>query len=115
MVARAVNDDRDSPVSTVNRGREIVYRESDPSVIGTPDQAYLNEYAKQLLKSLSSLEHTVTYKHGYCPVQVGDCVLLNYERSGLKNVKARVISQSITCETGCPVEETAVYTSNLWG
>ena len=114
IVARAVNDDKNSPISTVNRGREIVYRDSDPSVIGTPDQAYLNEYAKQLLSSLSSLEHTITYKHGYCPVQVGDCVLLNYERSGLRNVKAKVISQSISCETGCPVEETAVYNTNLW-
>ena len=115
LVARAVNDDRSSPVSTVNRGREIIYRESDPSVIGTPDQAYLNEYAKQLLRNLSSLEHTITYKHGYCPVRVGDCVTLNYERSGLTNIKARVIAQTITCETGCPVEETAVYTTKLWG
>ena len=111
LVARAVNDDRSSPVSTVSRGREIVYRESNPSVIGTPDQAYLNEYAKQLLRNLSSLEHTVTYKHGYCPVQVGDCITLNYGRSGLSDIKARVISQTITCETGCPVEETAVYTT----
>lgn len=114
LVARAVNDDPDSPVSTVNRGREVVKRESNPSIIGTPDQAYLNAYAEQLLRNLSCLEHTITYKHGYCPVQVGDCVLLNYERSGYANIKAKVVSQSITCETGCPVEETAVYTTKLW-
>ena len=40
--------------------------------------------------------------------------MLNYQRAGLKYVKAKVISQSISCETGCPVEETAIYTTKLW-
>lgn len=114
LVAKAVNDSKDSPVSTVNRGREIIKRVSNPSIIGTPDQEYVDAYAEQLLRNLSSLEHTITYKHGYCPVQVGDCVLLNYEKSGLTNIKAKIVSQSITCETGCPVEETAVYATELW-
>lgn len=114
MFSRVVNDDKNSPVSTVNRGREVTHRVSDPSFPGMPDQEYIDQYATNLLRSLSSLEHTVTYKHGYCPVRVGDCVLLNYERAGIENVKAKVISQSISCETGCPVEETAVYTTKLW-
>lgn len=113
--SRIVNDDPNSPISTVNRGREVVYRESNPSFSGIPDQDVLDEYAKQLLRNLSSLEHTVTYKHGYCPVKVGQCVTLNYKRAGLNNIKAKVVSQSIRCETGCPVEETAVYTTKLWG
>lgn len=112
--ARVVNNDKDSPISTVNRGREVVYRESNPGVTGSVDQAYIENYATQLLRNLSCLEHTVTYTHGYCPVRVGDCVRLNYERAGLKNVKAKVISQSIKCKTGCSVEETAVYTDKLW-
>lgn len=114
LFSRVVNDDVNSPISTVNRGREIVYRDSNPSITGNPTQEYLDQYATQLLRDLSCLEHTITYKHGYCPVRIGDCVLLNYERAGLKNVKAKVISQSIKCETGCPVEETAVYTTKLW-
>lgn len=114
LYSRVVNKDENSPVSTVNRGREVVYRDTNPSVGGEPTQEYLDEYAKQLLRNLSCLEHTVTYKHGYCPVRIGDCVLLNYKRAGLNNVKAKVISQSIDCVTGCPVEETAVYTTNLW-
>ena len=113
--SRIVNDDPNSPVSTVNRGWEKLYRDTNPSFSGVPSQRDLDEYAKQLLRSLSSLEHTITYKHGYCPVRIGDCVLLNHKRFGLVNVKAKVISQSIKCETGCPVEETAVYTTNLWG
>lgn len=113
--SRIVNDDPNSPVSTVNRGREVLYRDSNPSFSGIPTQRDLDEYAKQLLRNLSSLEHTITYTHGYCPVRVGDCVLLNHSRVGLINVKAKVISQSIKCKDGCPVEETAVYTTKLWG
>lgn len=113
--ARVVNKDKNSPISTVNRGREVLYRDTNPNFSGVPTDEQLKTYAKQLLRNLSSLEHKITYKHGYCPVKVGDCVLLNYERAGIENVKAKVISQSISCETGCPVEETAVYTTSLWG
>lgn len=114
LFSRIVNDDESSPISTVNRGREIVYRETSPNISGNPTQEYIDEYATQLLRSLSCLEHKITYTHGYCPVRVGDCVMLNYERAGLRNIKAKVTSQSIKCETGCPVEETAVYTTKLW-
>ena len=114
LFSRVVNDDPNSPISTVNRGREIVHRDSNPSVSGTPDQAYIDNYATQLLRSLSCLEHTITYSHGYCPVRVGDCVILNYKSSGIVNIKAKVTSQSIKCKTGCSVEETAVYTTKLW-
>jgi hypothetical protein len=113
--ARVVNDDPNSPISTVNRGREIIYRETDPSLIGDPTENQIQEYANQLLRDLSSLEYTVTYSHGYCPVRIGDCVRLNYTRAGLTDVKARVISQDIKCVPGCPVTETAVFTTKLWG
>lgn len=110
-----VNADPNSPISTVNRGRKIVYRETDPNLIGDPTEDRIKEYAKQLLRDLSTIEYTVTYTHGYCPVRVGDCVRLNYAKAGLKNVKAKVISQSIKCEPGCPVTEKAVFTQKLWG
>ena len=113
--SRIVNDDPNSPVSTVNRGWEKLYRETNPNFSGVPSQRDLDAYAKQILRNRSNLEHTITYTHGYCPVRIGDCVLLNNKRMGLINVKAKVISQSIQCETGCQVEETAVYTTNLWG
>lgn len=112
--SRIVNDDPNSPVSTVNRGREVVHRDSSPSFSGIPTQKQIDDYAKELLRSLSCLEHTITYTHGYCPVRLGDCVTLNYTSAGIVNVRAKVISQSISCTTGCPVEETAVYTTKLW-
>ena len=111
---KAVNDDVSSPISTVNRGRQITHRESNPSLLGSPNQARIQEYAENLLKELSSLEYTVTYTHGYCPVRVGDCVRLNYSRAGINGIKAKVISQNINCESGCPVTEKAVFTTELW-
>lgn len=112
---RVVNDDPNSPISTVNRGREIVYRDTNPSTIGNPTEEQLKFYAESLLKDLSSLEYKITYTHGYCPVRIGDCVRLNYTRAGINNVKAKVISQTIECTPGCPVTETAVFTNRLWG
>lgn len=113
--ARVVNDDVNSPISTVNRGREIIYREANPSITGNPTAAYIKDYAKRLLESLSSVEYTVTYTHGYCGTRIGDCVRLNYKRAGLSDVKAKIISQSIKCESGCQVTEKAVFTNKLWG
>ena len=112
--SRVVNDDSNSPTSTVNRGREIVKRVIDPEIGGNPNEGHVEEYAERLLKELSVIEYTITYTHGYCPVRVGDCVRLNYSRAGFNNIKAKVISQSIKCEPGCPVTEKAVFTTKLW-
>lgn len=114
MYSRAVNNDVGSPISTVNRGREIVYRVIDPEITSFPTEKQLDEYADRLLRNLSTLECTIKYKHGYCPVRVGDCVMLNYERANMINIKAKVTRQSIECEPGCPVTETAVFTNKLW-
>jgi hypothetical protein len=113
--SRVVNDDVNSPISTINRGREIIHRVSDPDLIGDPTENQIEEYANSLLRELSSLEYTISYSHGYCPVRIGDCVRLNYSRAGLTDIKAKVISQTIKCEPGCPVTEKAVFTTKLWG
>ena len=110
----AINDDPSSPISTVARGRKITHRITDPGLPGNPSQEQIQQYAELVLKNLSTLEYTVTYTHGYCPVRLGDCVRLNYNRAGLNGVKAKVISQTIDCTPGCPVTEKAVFTSNLW-
>ena len=112
--ARAVNNDANSPISTINRGREIIYRETDPSFAGEPTDDQIDAYAQQLLRKMSSIEYTISYSHAYCGVRLGDCVRLNYKRAGITNVKAKIISQSIKCEPGCPVTEKAVFTTKLW-
>ena len=112
--ATARNDDGTSPTSTVSRGREILRRVVDPDFGASVSHEYVKNYAKELLKELSSVEYTVSYTHGYCPVRLGDCVRLNYSKAGFTDIKARVISQTIKCEPGCPVTEKAVYTTKLW-
>ena len=112
--ARVVNDDSNSPTSTISRGREIIYRESNPSISGNPTQEYIDDYAERLLKELSSIEYTISYTHGYNSVRLGDCVRLNYKKAGLLDIKGKVISQTIKCEAGCPVTEKAVFTTKLW-
>lgn len=113
--ARVVNDDSNSPTSISRRGREITYRVDNPDLSGDPTEKQIQQYAEQLLKDLSTVEYTVSYTHAYCPVRRGDCVRLNYTRSGITNVKAKVISQNIKCEPGTPVTEKAVFTAKLWG
>lgn len=110
----ARNEDPNSPTSIQNRGREIKLRVVNPELAGIPTKERLNDYAKQVLSEASSVEYTVTYSHGYCPVRLGDCVRLNYTRAGIKNIKAKVVSQSIQCGTGCKVTEKAVFTTKLW-
>lgn len=113
--AKAVNDDPNSPTSVQRRGREIIRRVVDPELVGNPTDNEIKEYANRLLRELSSLEYTISYSHGYCPVRVGDCVRLNYNRAGLTNIKAKVVSQTINCKSGCKVTEKAVFTTKLWG
>lgn len=112
------NDDSNSPTSTVNRGRKIIHRETDPNIPGSDNSittsTAVRNYAEQLLREMSTIEYTISYTHGYCPVRVGDCVRLNYARAGLTDIKAKVINQSIKCEAGCPVTEKAVFTTKLW-
>ena len=112
--AKVINDDSNSPISTVRRGREIWHRVTNPDLLGNPGERQIEEYADQLLRDMSTLEHTVTYTHGYCPVRIGDCVRLDYFRADISNTKAKVISQTIKCEPGCPVTEKAIYTNKLW-
>lgn len=119
--ARAANNDPNSKISTVSRGREVVHRTTNPDDLIATDvstiagKQYLDDYAKDLLKTLSTIKRTINYTHGYCPVRIGDCIRFNYERANIRNIKAVVESQSISCVPGCPVTEKAVYTERLWG
>lgn len=114
LYSEAENNDANSPTSIQSRGRRIIKRISNPDMQGIPTQQQLDEYAERVLKELSSVEYTITFSHGYYPVRIGDCIRLNYEKAGFTNVKAKIISQSISCKQGCKVNTTAVFTKNLW-
>ena len=112
---KVVNDDPNSPTSTINRGRTILTRETSPKITGIPTKDKVKDYATKLLRELSTVECKITYTHGFNTVNIGDCVRLDYKKAGLNGVKAKVVSQSIKCEPGCPVTETATYSNKLWG
>lgn len=112
--AIAKNEDPNSPISIQNRGREIVYRDTQPSLAGYVTQNQIQDYAERLLRSLSTIEYTISYTHAYCPVRIGDCVRLDYAKAGINGIKAKVISQNIRCDLGCQVSEKAVFTTKLW-
>jgi hypothetical protein len=81
---------------------------------GIPTQEILDEYARNVLEEISSIDYTITFSHGYYPCRPGDCVRLNYKKAGLQDIKAKIISQSITCKSGTQVKTTAVFTKKLW-
>lgn len=114
ITATDENNDSTSIVSYQSRGRWITYRETDPDVTDGINKGQLQEYAHKRLVDLSTIEYQITYKHGYCPVRLGDCVRFDYRRANYRNENAKIIRQVIRCEEGCTVEETAVLTNHLW-
>lgn len=114
LQSRVENNNSSSPTSIKSRGREVLHREVNPTIAGEVEQGYIDLYAKNTLKNFNILQHTLSYSHGYCGTRIGDVVRLNYERAGIKNVKAKIISQSIDCKEGCVVNETAMYATNMW-
>ena len=113
-ISIAKNEDINSIVSIPNRGREIIHRITDVDLPGNPTKSQLDDYAVKQLENLSSLTYSVTFSHGYCPVRVNDCIRLNYSHLGLKDVKAKIVSQRIYCSTGCTVDTTAIFTKKFW-
>lgn len=114
VTGRAVNDSPSSPISTVNRGREVYERETSPDIgKENPTAEDLSNYARNKLKELSKVERSVDYSHGYNSVKVGDTVEVNYTRHGY-TAKGVVTSQVINCDTACTVEETVKFTEDLW-
>ena len=111
IVAECRNDDKVSPVSTVQRGRIVRRRVDNPEGVGTLEQA--KAYARRELKKLSCSEREITYTHGYCEVSLGNCVGIYYSSFPL-DIKAKVVRQVIRCQTDFEVEETARYTEALW-
>lgn len=115
------NEDPTSIVSIPSRGREIVKRFTITNIAAPVNdyseaavRAQVTAQAERLLEAASTINKTISYSHGYCDVKVGDTVLINYERAGVTGIRAKVVSQRISCKPGCQVDEQAVYTKKLW-
>lgn len=102
----ARDDSPDSPLSTVNRGREVWEEETGVS-LNTGES--IAEYATRRLKELQQVETTASYTRRYDPdVLVGDIVRMNYPKQHMQGL-FKITSQRITLGHGCATEEEAEY------
>lgn len=101
----ARDDNPDSMLSTVSRGREI-WAEETSVTLGTNES--IGAYAIRKLKELQSPARTVTYARRFDPnVTVGDVVRLNHPEIGIDGA-FRITSQSLELAYGCRTSEEAV-------
>lgn len=92
MTAIARDDSRSSPLSTVNRGREVWEFEAN---CDRGDNESIAEYAQRRLAELQRVEITADYDRRYVPdVLPGDLIRLSYPEQGLDGIFA-VGDQSI--------------------
>lgn len=97
----ARDDDPDSPLSTVSRGREVWKKES--CTLSASES--VAEYARRRLRELQRVRQTVSYTRRYLPdVMPGDIVGLNYPEQQLTG-NYGVQSQSITLGYGARTAE----------
>ena len=105
LTAVARDDDPESYLSTVSRGREIWAEETSVN-LGTNES--LAGYAFRRLRELQSPARTVSYARRFDPgVRVGDVIRLNHPEIGVNGL-FRITSQSLELNYGCRTTEEAV-------
>lgn len=80
VVGVAIDDDPDSPYSTVNLGRRKVAKYTYNNLL-SQDKA--NEVAAKLLATRQSVIRRVTIRHVWCGARVGDVVRIDYPSAGI--------------------------------
>lgn len=81
MAATARDDSEDSPLSTVNREREVWMEETDCDL---NDNESLEEYAARRLKEEQQVIRSISYKRGFSPdVVPTDMIRLHYPEYGI--------------------------------
>lgn len=102
LSAVARDDSVDSPLSTVNRGREVWVEETSCE-LNTGES--ISEYAARRLKELQKVQLTAGYDRRYFPdVLVGDLVRLRYPAQGLNGL-FRITSQTVELAHGATTSE----------
>lgn len=102
VYATAIDDNPDSALSTVNRGREIYMEETDCYLMENETPA---EYALRRLKEEQKVLATVSYTRRFIPdINCGDVVALHFPQQGL-NGNFIITSQDISLEYGAAVSE----------
>jgi hypothetical protein len=109
--AIAVNDNPNSPVSTVSRGYVQMKLDESPTPI---DGETLERYAERMLAAQSTVRDARTYQREYYPgVLPYDVVRASISSVGLDG-DLRVLNQSLTCDGGILVNEKAAREVSLW-
>ena len=103
MIGIARDDDQNSPLSTVRRGREVWKVEKSAALAANESIA---EYANRALQEAQRIQQSVSYDRRYVPtVTIGDTVRLHYPAQDIDNNYV-VSSQSITLGAGgCKTSE----------
>lgn len=102
MTAIARDDSEDSPLSTVNRGREIWAQDTSCDL---NDNESIGEYAARRLREEQKNALSATYKRRFMPdIMPDDLIYLKYPEQGLNGV-FRVTSQSIDLGYGATTSE----------
>jgi len=99
------DDDPESRLSTVSRGREV-WNEESSAKLG--DGESLRSYAKRRLKELQSVSVKLSYSRSYHPnVTVTDLVRLHYPEQGIEGIFS-VASQKISLDHRATTAEEAM-------
>ena len=105
LVAAARDDDPNSPLSTVTRGREVHDGDDSPSLNSNEGIA---EYARRKLKEAQAVGISYQYKRRYRPdLTVGDKVRLHYPKQNMDGVFL-IKSQSIEIGYSAQTDEEVV-------
>ncbi len=103
--AVARDDDPNSPLSTVNRGREVWYEDSSAYL---QENETLAEYAQRMLAQSQQTSLTISYDRRFDPnVYISDVVALNYPAQGIIG-NYLVTSQTITLGYNAKTSEEVV-------
>jgi len=103
--AIARDDDPKSPLSIINRGREVWFEDSDVNLNANETLA---EYAQRMLKEYQQVATNISYDRRYWPnVYPGDVVNLNYPAQNISG-DFLVSSQSITLGPNAKTSEEVI-------
>ena len=101
-----IDDDEDSALSTVKRGREVWMEETDCILSG---EESLEAYAQRRLKEEQAKGYEISYSRRFNPeITISDIVKLRYPEQKL-NGNYRVIAQRIDLGHNCRTEEQVEY------
>ena len=103
QTATVYDDDVESELSTVRRGREIWAEES----VTLSDATALSAYTRARLKELQEYTRTISYDRRFAPdLKPGDVIRMSYPEHGIDSI-FRISSQSIEMTHGARTSEEA--------